>query len=127
MSHTLPLNALAMVIEDDEKLSVIFTEAVSQAGYSTRTIRDGNDAIKQLEIFQPTLVVLDLHLPNLSGTTILHAIRRDPRLESTWVVIATADPVMAGNLRDQADFVLIKPISFIQLRDLARRLRRNKE
>jgi two-component system response regulator RstA len=126
MTTTLPLNVLAMVIEDDEKLSVILTEAVNQAGFSARAIRDGAEALKELKALQPTLVVLDLHLPNLSGGSILNAIRSDPKLQSTWVVIVTADPAMAGGLRDQADFVMIKPISFIQLRDLARRLRRLK-
>jgi hypothetical protein len=37
------------------------------------------------------------------------------------VIVASADPVMAQSLSDQADLVLIKPISFSQLRDLANR------
>jgi hypothetical protein len=38
------------------------------------------------------------------------------------VVIATADAQMGENLRGEADLVLIKPITFTQLRDLTFRL-----
>jgi hypothetical protein len=38
------------------------------------------------------------------------------------VVIATADPQMADELQDRSDLVLLKPVSFNQLRDLAARL-----
>jgi hypothetical protein len=38
-------------------------------------------------------------------------------------MVATADPLMADFLRDDANLVLIKPISFSQLRELAMRLR----
>ena len=64
-----------------------------------------------------------MHLPNVSGDTILHHIRADERLANTRVMLATADAYMAENLRDKSDLVLLKPISFTQLRDLAKRLR----
>jgi CheY-like chemotaxis protein len=53
----------------------------------------------------------------------LRQIRADARLAGTRVIIATADPLMAQTLNDAADLVLIKPISFSQLRDLAKQLR----
>lgn len=55
MNNTLHLSPLAMIIEDDEKLSAIYTAAVKQAGFTTRTILDGNRAIKELEYFNPDL------------------------------------------------------------------------
>jgi CheY-like chemotaxis protein len=68
-------------------------------------------------------VVLDLHLPHVSGEDLLAQIRSDDRLAHTRVMLATADPLMAESLRAKADLVLIKPISFSQLRDLSKRLR----
>ena len=67
----------------------------------------------------PDVVVLDLHLPRVAGMDILHQIRADERLTGTRVIVATAHPRMAESLRDEADLVLLKPISFSQLRDLA--------
>ncbi len=114
---------LALIIEDDEDLSVIFAQALQSAEYQTEIVRDGNAAIAWLTSTIPTVVVLDLHLPYISGRDILYQIRADARLTDTRVILTTADAHMAETLRAEADLVLIKPISFGQLRDLASRLR----
>ena len=110
---------LGLVIEDDEDLSVIFSEALQAAGFKTEIIKSGDKALERLGEVVPQVVVLDLHLPRVAGMDILHRIRADKRLNNTRVIVATAHPRMAESLRDEADLVLLKPISFSQLRDLA--------
>jgi DNA-binding response OmpR family regulator len=112
----------AMIIEDNEDLAIIFAEALQAAGFDTGIIQDGSTALTRLESCVPNIIILDLHLPHVSGEDILKQIRADERLVETRVIIATADPRMADMLKDQADLVLLKPISFGQLRDLAGRL-----
>ena len=63
--------------------------------------------------------MLDLHLPHVSGPDILRHIRVDARLTETRVIVATAHARIAESIRREADLVLLKPISFSQLRDLA--------
>lgn len=118
MSHP-----LALIIEDDPKLANIFAEALRGAKFETEIIQNGRAARDRLAETIPAVVVLDLHLPYLSGNDLLYHIRADKRLAQTRVILATADLTLAENLREEADLVLIKPISFIQLRDLAARLR----
>jgi DNA-binding response OmpR family regulator len=113
---------LALIVEDDEDINEIFRQALSAAGFVTDIARDGQTAMDFLEKTAPFIVILDLHLPNVSGETILKKIRSTPRLEKTRVVLCTADAVAAEFLRSQADFVMVKPISYIQLRDLTKRL-----
>jgi CheY-like chemotaxis protein len=115
-------NRYAMIIEDNEDLAIIFAEALQAAGLKTGIIQHGDRALKQLEDTIPSIIILDLHLPYVSGEEILKQIRADERLAETKVIIATADPRMADMLKDRADLVLLKPISFGQLRDLAARL-----
>jgi DNA-binding response OmpR family regulator len=122
MNETSP-NLKALVIEDDEKLSLIFAQALKMAGFQTAEILDGQAAMQALQTVRPALIVLDLHLPYVSGDRILQYIRGDEALSTTLVILTTADPTMADSLQDQADFVFIKPVSFSQLRDLATRLR----
>ena len=110
---------LGLIIEDDEDLSVIFSEALQAAGFKTEIIQSGDKALARLAVTVPDVVVLDLHLPRVAGMDILHQIRADARLSATRVIVATAHPRMAESLRDEADLVLLKPISFSQLRDLA--------
>ncbi|MCB0211625.1 MAG: response regulator [Anaerolineae bacterium] len=112
---------IALVIEDDKKQSVIFSQALRMADYETEVIFDGQQAIERLTETVPAMVVLDLHLPHHSGKEILQRIRGDERLQNTRVILATADALLAKSISDDADLVLLKPISFNQLRDLAKR------
>lgn len=114
---------LALIVEDDEDLSVIFTEALSAAGFETETARNGQLALDRLHVITPEVVSLDMHLPGISGLDILKYIRSDKRLAATNVVVTTADALMAEQVRETADFVLVKPITFGQLRDLTARLK----
>jgi DNA-binding response OmpR family regulator len=116
------MKSTAMIIEDDEDLSNIFSEALSAAGFETETVRDGQKAMDRLAFVTPSVVVLDLHLPRVAGMDILNYIRRELRLKDSRVVVTTADARMAETVGEQADFTLVKPISFSQLRDLAARL-----
>jgi DNA-binding response OmpR family regulator len=113
---------LALIIEDDDKLSIIFTEALRQAGFDTRIICDGAEALAKIQTCQPAVVMLDLHLPHVAGDKILEAIHHAEHLAQTRVIITTADATLAATLRPHCDLVLIKPISFLQLRDLARQM-----
>jgi len=114
---------LALIVEDDVDASIIFSEALGAAGYRIRRALDGDAAMTQLEETTPHVVVLDLHLPGISGEDILAHLRATDRFAGTQVIVATADPNLGEPLRERADLVLIKPISFVQLRDLAARLR----
>ena len=117
---TLPL---ALVIEDDPDIANVFSFALQLAGYTTQAIEDGGLAIEQLNILVPALVVLDLNLPHVSGESILQHIRAQARLAKTRVIIATAKDRAAEFLHQEADMVLIKPISTNQLMELAARLK----
>jgi CheY-like chemotaxis protein len=112
----------ALIIEDDYDASLIFAEALQAAGFETEIIRSGEIALARLAATTPDAVMLDLHMPHVSGVDIMEQIRADERLAETQVIVATADPRLADALQDDADLVLIKPISFSQLRDLAARL-----
>ena len=112
---------LALIIEDHKDQNLIFTEALEQAGYRTESILDGKTAQHRLSEVVPGLVVLDLHMPDINGDVILRQIRSDQRLAGVRVIVATADAALASNLHPQADLVLLKPISFVQLSQLASR------
>jgi DNA-binding response OmpR family regulator len=116
-------NPLALIIEDDENLADIFSLALRRAQFEVEIVPEGDKALTRLTEVIPAIVILDLHLPHVSGETILHQLRADLRLAKTRVILATADAFLAGELREEADLVLLKPISPGQLRELASRLR----
>jgi DNA-binding response OmpR family regulator len=112
---------LALIIEDDAQLSRIYSIAL-QTDFETEVVRDGSTALERLKQITPVLILLDLNLPGTPGKTILAAIRSSPNLSKTYVILCTADERQADALNIDADFVLLKPVSPTQLRDLASRL-----
>ena len=123
------MNELALIIEDDEDLANIFAEALRGVGFDVELAADGRLASERLKNgAAPYIILLDMHLPHISGADLLtQIIRKDERFVNTIVIITTADARMGEAYTEQADFVLIKPISFVQLRDLTSRLRQKHE
>jgi two-component system response regulator TrcR len=113
----------ALIIEDDLPLAKIYAKALRLAGYEPEIVPNGRDALSRLGEMAPELILLDLHLPEVPGSEILQSVRADPRLDNTQIIITTADPILGEEFRDQVDLVLLKPISFSQLRDLTLRMR----
>jgi len=114
---------LALIIEDDRKLADIFSLALRSAEFETEVVHDGAQALSRLAAVVPAIVVLDMHLPHVSGKEILSQIQADERFVRTRVIITTADALIADDLRDDTDLVLLKPVSVTHLRDMASRLR----
>ncbi len=119
------MSVLALIIEDDEDLSEIFAEALRGVGYEVEQAADGKVAQERLKSGQaPFLILLDMHLPHVSGGDLLtNIIKQDERFDKTTVIITTADARMGEAYGDLVDFVMIKPISYVQLRDLTNRLK----
>src|SRR5512142_219333 len=118
------MSTLALIIEDDEDLASIFAEALRGVGFEVEHVADGSVAQERLKTKEvPYLVLLDMHLPHVSGADLLADMKNDERFKDTIIIITTADARMGETYGEKADFVMIKPISFVQLRDLTSRLK----
>lgn len=122
------MSELALIIEDDEDLANIFAEALRGVGFDVEHMPDGQKAKERLEKgIVPYLILLDMHIPHISGGDLLTSvIKTDSRFDDTTIIITTADARMGEAYNDQVDFVMVKPISFVQLRDLTARLKPQK-
>lgn len=112
----------ALIVEDDPELSDIFNLTLRGIGLETEIVRDGQQALDRLGDIVPDIVLLDINLPHVSGLEIMEHIKADLRLADSLVVVITANPQAAIILDGQADLVLIKPVSFQQIRGLFGRM-----
>jgi len=119
------MSDLALIIEDDEDLASIFAEALRGVEFEVEIIADGQTAQERLKNgVAPFLILLDMHLPHVSGADLLtNIIKKEDRFAKTIIIITTADARMGEAYTEEVDFVMIKPISFVQLRDLTSRLK----
>lgn len=112
----------ALVVEDNIDAAHIFDQALQAAGFEVEVANTGQQALMMLSSTAPDLVILDIALPDVSGIDILKTIRRASHLSKTRIIMATAFPRLAQKLHDDADLVLLKPVSYAKLRDLSREL-----
>jgi len=113
---------LALIIEDDPKLGTIYDTVVTQAGYESEIIRRGDEALKRLSSVAPSLILLDIHLPYVSGLDLLKVIRASETLAKVPVIVLTADLYLAESVEGQADYVIIKSFGVSRLRELVAKL-----
>ena len=114
---------LAMIVEDDPKLGMIYETALRQAGYDTYLDKDGDQIMKKLPSVDPALIILDAHLPYASGIDILYQSRADERWSKVPIIVATADLHVAKSLQGQTEYVLVKPVSVGRLLEILSQLR----
>jgi DNA-binding response OmpR family regulator len=106
-----------LVIDDDSDIREVVGEALQFAGYEVSTARDGREGLAQARSFRPTLILLDLMMPGMSGWEFRAAQLRDAALSAIPVVVVSA----LGNDPDiQVHAVLAKPF---RLDDLLARVR----
>ena len=112
---------LALIIDDNYGIAHIFSTILQREAYDTEIFLDGLSAAERLTAVQPALVILDMHLPHLSGEQILTQIRADPRLSKTRVIIVTASVQSTRFIQAKPDTVLSKPLQLEQIRHIAAR------
>ncbi len=115
------MTPLAFVIEDDYDASEIYSTALEMIGYTVEVMHSGDEAIQRLTTDPPSMIVLDWHLPHMSGRDILARIREDKRLDDLLIFVASADSQAAESVRAEVDLVLQKPVTYSQLSDFAKR------
>jgi two-component system phosphate regulon response regulator PhoB len=86
---------------------------------------DGRGALAIAEALGPDLVLLDVHLPDVSGLEVCRRLRKHPRLAATKVIMLTAaaqqDDLARGFSAGATDY-LTKPFSPVRLLSLVERL-----
>jgi len=123
-------NPVAFIVEDDVPLAEAFSIALNVAEFEAVLIHNGKDFSAAFESagnepgsIVPSLVLLDLHLPDADGEDLLITIRGDKRFKDTKVIVVTADNRRAKEIGSEADLVLVKPVAFKDLKLLASRYR----
>lgn len=114
---------IALIVEDDSLLADIFSRTLEDIDYTALIMPDGLIASKWLNENIPDLLVLDMHLPHISGDKLLKKVQDNLRFQHTRIMVVTADATMAAQLEGDIMLTLIKPVDIVSLQKLAYRLR----
>jgi CheY-like chemotaxis protein len=87
---TRPYPARLLLIEDHAELAEVTAEFLSTAGLEVRVAESGKDALQMAITFQPDIILCDMMLPDMLGSEVARAIRRNPATTGALLVMHTA-------------------------------------
>ena len=68
-----------LIVDDNEDLRKVLAWLLQPRGYETLQAATGREAIEKAIVAQPSLILLDLHLPDMNGVDAARAIKKDQR------------------------------------------------
>lgn len=109
------MEALIYIVEDDEGIRELYDGAF-EGVFITKMFENGNDFFECFEKARPSLVILDIMLPDMDGYTILSKIREIDEKMPVIIVSAKSDEISAvKGLNKGADDYMSKPFSVLEL------------
>jgi len=109
-----------LIVEDESAVADAIAYTLGQEGFETEVATDGREALEAFEQSPPSLVILDLMLPGLSGWQLFTAFRRQREVPVIMLTARTAEADRVAGLEMGADDYVPKPFS---MRELVARVR----
>ncbi len=106
----MPQKPVILVVDDDVPILVLMRSLLREFGFEPVTAATGQQALEITRRDSPALVLVDRHMPGMSGDDLVRELRALPRDGRLPILILSGDPVSAGELRDlDADGAVLKP------------------
>ncbi len=100
-----------LVVDDDAGVRELMQQVFEDAHIDVRLAVDGVDAMAQMRLKQPDMIVLDLMMPNMDGFEVIRLMREDDSLKSIPLIVSTAKTLSRDEihwLESHASQVMIK-------------------
>lgn len=78
-----------LIIEDDKILRDMYTDQFASNGYTVSTAVDGEEGLQKALQEHPDIILLDLAMPKMDGTTLIQKLRDDEWGRNAAVIILT--------------------------------------
>jgi DNA-binding response OmpR family regulator len=82
-------NEILIVDDNPENLRVLGTMLQAE-GFRVRVAKNGKQALASIEIAEPDLLLLDIHMPEMSGFELCETLKADPHFKNLPVIFISA-------------------------------------
>jgi CheY-like chemotaxis protein len=108
-----------LIVDDEFGIVEALADFLGDEGYRTAIALNGQQALEQMAVERPVLVLLDYMMPVMTGPAVLEAMKKDARLRDVPVVLMSASPPRSWK-HLPANAFLPKPFGLDQLISLVR-------
>ncbi|BCL38010.1 PAS domain S-box protein [Nostoc sp. MS1] len=120
--HVITTNTVAnqkrktiLVVDDDAHIRELLHQQLENEGYNVREAKDGVDAIQQIKIIRPDLIILDVMMPQINGFDVAAVLKNDPQTADIPIIILSIVENKERGYHIGIDRYLTKPINTEQL------------
>lgn len=78
-----------LLVEDDEASQYIFSALLQHRGYLTAVAPNADDGFQRIKAEQPSLIIMDVGLPEVDGITMTRMLKTDPVTQSIPILVLT--------------------------------------
>jgi CheY-like chemotaxis protein len=108
-----------LLVEDDDGTRALYSYMLASAGYKVTAVRNGLEALAEIQVNRPDVIVTDIAMPVLSGLDLIAALRSNDEFADLPVVAMTS---CGENLREEARTagatdVIAKPTEQARMRE----------
>ena len=104
-----------LLVEDSGPTRELISTVLRRAGYEVVPAVDGEEALQLYSAARPDIVVLDVHMPKMSGWEVLERLRERSELPILMLTALSDDASKVRGLNGGADDFLTKPASASEL------------
>ena len=104
-------NRVLLIIEDDINFARILLDLSRQQGFDVLVALHGSSGLNLARRFVPDAILLDIHLPDMDGWTVLDRVKHDPNIRHIPIHIISSDDRLQRGFQLGAIDYLQKPIS----------------
>ena len=107
-----------LLVEDNEMNRDMLSRRLIRRGYEVILAEDGESGVRMAQEREPTLILMDLSLPDIDGLEATRRLKEDPRTRRIPVIVLTAHAMMGDRqqaLAAGADDYDIKPVELERL------------
>lgn len=108
-----PTPLKVLVVDDDKDFCDYVSVVLAEIGISTLAIQNPINLFKEIEDYQPNILLLDIMMPKYDGLNLLRTIRQDVNLKNLIIIVLTGYGALDTRLQAYAanvDDILSKPI-----------------
>jgi CheY-like chemotaxis protein len=94
-----PVLGTILVVDDDPDVAKFLTEQVPDPGWEMIGMKNGREALQWLGTHRPSLILLDLSMPEMDGFAFVSELQRHEELDLIPIIVLTAKDVTADERR----------------------------
>jgi DNA-binding response OmpR family regulator len=107
-----------LIADDSRELRTVLSAQLRKLGFDVQVAVDGQEAIERARSFKPTLIIMDIMMPKLTGLKATKRLREDPETANTPIILMSQlgeEQDVVEGIDAGADEYLVKPFRQAEL------------